>query len=332
MEANGRTAVEDLKSLSVNGSGAGELQATLEEAQAEMQSALTDSFDTPRAMRCIDKLIKDFNIHDVTHKANMDVRGLESIARWITKMVGIFGLDANATPPYSGIGWASTLANSNLSPAEIAAPYAEVLKTVKAEVVSLNLHSEVLDKLLATDVDSEFGSLVSSNTADPEALALPYLRTISRIRDELRNLAPTSPSKKAILTLSDQIRDADLLNLGVYLDDRPDNQPALIKFIPASELLAQKEEKAAKEREKAAQKETARLAREKLEAEKAEKAKLSHLEMFRSDERFGEWDEEGMPVKTSEGEDVPKSQLKKLRKDWERQKKAHEEWKAKNNA
>ena len=294
-----------------------------------MQSALVDSFDTPRAMRCIAKLINDFNIHEFNHKSNLDIRGLESAARWITKMVGIFGLDANASPPYNGIGWASTSATSNLSPTEIVAPYAEVLVKVKAEVTGLNLHSEALDKLLSTNVNTEFESLVSSKTTDSETLALPYLRNVSRIRDELRNLAPTSASKKQILTLSDQIRDNDLLNLGVYLDDRSENQPALIKFVPATELLAQKEEKAAKEREKSAQKEKARLERERLEAEKAEKAKMSHLDMFKSDQRWSAWDEEGMPTKTAAGEDVPKSALKKLRKDWERQKKAHEEWKAK---
>ena len=297
-----------------------------------MQSALTDSFDTPRAMRCIDKLIKDFNIHAGTHKADMDIRGLENIARWITKMVGIFGLDANASPPYSGLGWANTAANSKLPPAEIVAPYAEVLKKVKAEVEGLALDSKVLNEVMSANTHAEFESLVSAQSTDLESLALPFVRAVSRIRDELRNLAPSSPSKKQVLTLSDQIRDSDLLNLGVYLDDRPDNRPALIKFVPKEELLAQREEKAAKEREKAAQKEAARLARERLEAEKAERAKLSHFDMFKADEKWSAWDEEGMPTNTKEGEDVPKSALKKLRKDWERQKKAHEEWKAKNDA
>jgi len=131
------------------------------------------------------------------------------------------------------------------------------------------------------------------------------------------------------VTSSDRIRDEDLTNLGVYLDDRPDGQASLIKFVPKAELLAQREEKAAKEQEKAAQKEAARLARGKLEEEKEEKrekAKISPMDMFRGDERFGEWDEEGMPVKMKNGEEVLKSQLKKLRKDWERQKKLWEEY------
>jgi cysteinyl-tRNA synthetase len=171
--------------------------------------------------------------------------------------------------------------------------------------------------------------LNSAGIKDPEALAMPYLRSVSKVRDELRNLAPNSESKKQILSLSDQIRDNYLFNLGVWLDDRPDGQGALIKFIPKEELIAQREERAAKDREREAEKVAKRLKKEQEEREKAEKGKLSPLEMFR-DDRFSAWDEDGIPTKTKEGEDVTKSALKKLKKQWDVQKKAHEEWKAKN--
>lgn len=317
----------DLKYLSLN--TAQGLPETLEKAQSEMRSALSDSFNTPRAMRTIDELIKEANIHISTHKSDMDVRGLEAIARWVTKMVGIFGLDANASPPYEGLGWANSAAHSNMTPQEKVAPYAAVYSSVKASVQSLEAHSTVLDKLVAVDVDAEFASL---NSLDPEVLAMPYLRAVSRIRDELRKLAPSSPSKKSILALSDQIRDTDLTNVGVYLDDRPDDQPALIKFVPASELLAQREEKLAKEREKAAAKEKAKLEAERVKAEKEAKAKVSHLEMFKGGEKWSAWDEEGLPTKSKEGEDVSKAAMKKLRKEWEKQKKLHEDWKAKSSS
>jgi cysteinyl-tRNA synthetase len=35
--------------------------------------------------------------------------------------------------------------------------------------------------------------------------------------------------------------------------------------------------------------------------------------MFRDDERFSERDEDGLPTKTKEGEEVPKSELKKMK-------------------
>lgn len=319
----------DLKSLSIDESSP--LKATLEKYQAELNAALSDSFDTPRAMRSINELIKDTNIHISAHKSDFDIKGVDAIARWITKMVGVFGLDAKAQSPYEGLGWTSTISTENLSPSEIVKPYSEVFQKVKAAVTGLSVKSEVLDQLLATDWEAQFSSLTTKGVSDPEALALPYVRAVSKIRDEIRKLAPESSSKKQILALSDEIRDVDLTNLGVYLDDRSDGQSALIKFIPKEELLAAKEEKAAKEREKLAQKEAARLAREKLEAEKAEKAKVSPADMFK-DDRYSAWDAEGLPTKTKDGEDVPKSALKKLKKDWERQKKAHEDWKAKSGA
>ena len=88
-------------------------------------------------MRVLSELIKEANVHINTHKSDMDVRGLESIARWVTKMVGIFGLDANANPPYDGLGWASNVSNSKLSAKEIVEPYSAVYKKVTGEVEGL---------------------------------------------------------------------------------------------------------------------------------------------------------------------------------------------------
>ncbi|OWP04337.1 hypothetical protein B2J93_9405 [Marssonina coronariae] len=323
---NGNSA-ESLESLSLKDAGE-ELAAGLEKAQSEMKAALSDSFDTPRAMRIIAELIKEASIHINTQKASADIKGLENAARWVTKIVGIFGLDSEATSPYVGLGWVKKTSDE-LTPKELAAPFAKIYQSVKGEVERLSLHSEVLDQLLAGDVDAEFATLESSGTKDPEYLIYPYVRAISKIRDELRKIAPTSASKNDILKLSDQIRDDDLTNVGVYLDDRGEGQSSLPKFIPTDELLAQKEDKAAKEREKLAQKTQARLEREKAGLEKAERAKLSPSDMFR-DERFSAWDADGLPTKTKEGDDVPKSALKKLKKEWDRQKKMHEEWKAKN--
>ncbi|KAF8849635.1 hypothetical protein BDZ45DRAFT_680365 [Acephala macrosclerotiorum] len=321
-----QASLESIKSLSINGTPTG-LQQSLEKAQSDMNSALSDSFDTPRAMRVISELVKEGNIHIITHKSDVDIPGLEAITRWITKMVGIFGLDANASPPYEGLGWMSSASNGNLSSQEAVEPYLQVHLGVKSEVERLGLRSEALDALMRTDVDAEFAALEKSGTKDTEALAMPYLRAVSTIRDELRNIAPSSEKKKEILALSDQIRDNDLTNLGVYLDDRSD-QASLIKFVPREELLAAREEKAAKEREKATAKEKVRLETERRDREKEEKAKVDPLNMFK-DDRFSAWDERGIPTKTKEGEEVTKSALKKMQKEWQKQDQLHQAWKAK---
>ena len=51
--------------------------------------------------------------------------------------------------------------------------------------------------------------------------------------------------------------------------------------------------------------------------------------MFRTNE-YSAWDDEGVPTRDAAGEELTKSRAKKIRKDWERQKKLHEAWLATN--
>ncbi|KAM0523255.1 hypothetical protein ACHAPE_001750 [Trichoderma viride] len=305
------------------------LLAELKQAEKEVEAALTNSIDTPRAMLVILKLVNTTNSYLKDNK-DADLAEVEAIARWITKLVGIFGLDPNARPPYEGLGWASVI-SENTDPETAVKPYAAVLEQVKSDIAALSLSNETVSALLAKDPTSEFQAITQGGSRDIERLSLPYLRIVSQIRDELRRTVSTydPQTKKAILQITDRIRDQDLTNLGVYLDDRPDNQPSLIKFVPAAELIAAREEKIAREAEKAKKKEEARLAKEKADQEAREKAKVSPEDLFKNDERYSAWDEQGIPTKLKDGNEVPKSQLKNLKKAWEKQKKIHEDLKAK---
>ncbi|EGU87967.1 hypothetical protein FOXB_01450 [Fusarium oxysporum f. sp. conglutinans Fo5176] len=321
----------DVKSLSLSADGKASegLLAELEQAKKDFEAALVNSIDTPKAMSVILKLVNTANVHLRDNK-DADLVALESIARWITKIVGIFGLDSNASPPYEGLGWATVIA-SDVEPKTAVQPYAEVFTKAKSDVSGLSLESAEISALLEQDPTAEFESIASGGSRDPEQLTLPYLRAVSKLRDELRRIVSNQApeTKKAILSLTDRIRDEDLTNLGVYLDDRPDGQASLIKFIPAAELIAAREEKAAQAAEKARKKEEARLAREKADQEAREKAKVRPEDLFKGDERYSAWDEQGLPTKMKDGSDVPKSQLKGLKKQWDRQKKAHDDLKAK---
>jgi len=335
VEANEPTSAiqTGVEALSVADSKATDgLLAELEQAKKDVEVALTNSFDTPQVMRIIGDIIRKTNIHINTPNVNLDLVAVESIARWVTKIVGILGLDANASPPYDGLGWTSAPISADIDPATAVQPYEAVFDAVLADAKNLDLPAlETLSSLLSQSPGQDFKSLVEAGVRDPEQLGLPYVRATSKLRDELRRIAPSAAPelKKSILALSDRIRDFDLTNIGVYLDDRPDGQPSLIKFIPAAELIAVREEKEAKEAEKARAKEEARLAREKAEAEKWEKAKVPPQDMFKGDERYSEWDDEGMPTKLKDGSEVPKAQIKKLKKEWDRQKKAHSDYLAK---
>ncbi|KAJ0334279.1 hypothetical protein COL5a_000327 [Colletotrichum fioriniae] len=322
-------STDGVESLSLSEKPTGGLVSSLEKAKTDLQTALTNSFDTPQAMRFIQELVSEANKVVVSQDAEANVPALVAVARWITKILGTFGLDENAAAPYDGLGWAAPTSNAKLDPKTVVQPYATVFQAVKSDVEALKTSADSISALLSQqNPEAEFSALAEKGVRDPEQLALPYLRATSRLRDELRRIVSSvSPeTKKAILSLTDRIRDEDLTNLGVYLDDRPDGKSSLIKFVPASELIAAKNEKLAREADKARAKEEAKRAREQAEKEKWEKAKLPHTELFKGDEKYSEWDAEGLPTKLKDGSDVPKSQLKKLQKQWQSQKKAHEEY------
>ncbi|KAM0328800.1 hypothetical protein ACHAQA_005214 [Verticillium albo-atrum] len=323
----GSAPSDGVKSLSVSDdSPKSGLAAELEKAQKEMHDALSNSFDTPQAMRIIQDLVGTANLQLATETS---VATLEAIARWITQIVGIFGLDENAQPPYNGLGWTAPPLADGADPKEAVSALASAYETVVSDVKALNLSSELVSNLLAQQKpEAEFAAILERGVRDTDQLALPYARAVSRLRDELRKaVTSASPeSKKSILALTDRIRNEDLTNVGVYLDDRLDGKPSLIKFVPASELIAARNEKLAKEAEKVRAKEEAKRAKEQAEKEKWEKAKVPPTELFRSDDRYAEWDAEGLPTKLKDGTDVPKSQLKKLQKELQKQKKAHDEY------
>ena len=67
----------------------------------------------------------------------------------------------------------------------------------------MSLASENVSKLLEQDPTPEFETLSQGGVRDIEQLALPYLRGVSQIRDELRRIvsAQNPDTKKAILEL-----------------------------------------------------------------------------------------------------------------------------------
>ncbi|KAK0708022.1 tRNA synthetases class I (C) catalytic domain-containing protein [Lasiosphaeris hirsuta] len=323
---------DGIKDLSLAEGGAKGLAGELEQAKKDLNAALSNSFHTPEAMQILLRLVRDANIYMNDKSIQPNLQAVEAVARWATKIVGVFGLDASAQPPYNGLGWASEGAatSANVDPKTAVKPYATVYSAVKEEVQGLSIAEAAVQALLdQQNPDAEFAELEKTGDRDVEKLSLPYIRATSRLRDELRGIVSSATlepkTKQAILALSDRIRDYDLTDLGVQLDDQTD-KPSLIKFVPAARLRAAREEKAALLAEKAKQKEEARKARAKADEEKWAKAKIPPQEIFKSDAKYQDWDAEGLPTKLADGSEVPKSQVKKLKKDWDRQKKLHEEY------
>ena len=283
------------------------LAADLEATKSDVHAYLCDSFNTPGAMQAISEFITKYNSAD---KATLNPKDVEAAARWITSIVNILGLNGTATADSTEIGW------SGIDIPEEAKPFLQPLSTMRD---TLRQAARSKEGISAKDIEEALEQ--DSAPTEVSGSAQPYADVLTNFKTKIASLEPsnTNTIEKEILTLCDRLRDVDLFDLGIYLEDR-DNLPALLRPV-TREMIQAREEKEKRARQKQIEKQL----KEQEALKKLEKGKLSHLEMFRTNE-YSAWDDEGLPTRDAAGEEITKSRAKKLRKDWERQKKAHEAW------
>lgn len=155
---------------------------------------------------------------------------------------------------------------------------------------------------------------------------MPYLQAMSNFRDSIRSLSRDKAPHTDFLRLADKLRDTDMVDLGILLEDQEDGK-ALLKLVDPEVLKAQREEKEKLLREKAEKK---LKAKEKANEDRRlllEKGKVEPKDMFingSEKETFSKFDEEGIPTHDNEGKEVSKKKRKNLEKEREKQVKDHE--------
>lgn len=277
-----------------------ELDQLLESSKQRLHAALLDSFDTPTAMRVLSELITAYN-----STTNVPDATSIAIGEWVTRIVVIFGLDNNYRN--GQMGW------SGVDIPEKAKPFIYPLS---------DLRDKVREQAIKGAVDLEsLGRLDEKDTTYSDNQ--PYARAYADFQRKIFELHSKNAAPKDYLAACDYLRDSVLWDLDIYLEDR-EKRHALVRPLSAS-LRQERRDREAIAAQKAAAKEKAKADAEAAEKERLEKGKLSHLDMFRTSE-YSEWDAEGLPTKDVEGKEVAKSKSKKLKKDWDRQKKLHEAW------
>ncbi|EPS34601.1 hypothetical protein PDE_09565 [Penicillium oxalicum 114-2] len=297
--------VKDASALQGSGSDTS-FADDLEAAKAAVHKHLCDSFNTPGAMQAVSELITKYNTAD---KATLDPKVVEAAAVWVTSFVNMLGLNGTESVESTTVGWSGIDVPDEAKP--FVYPLASMRDTLRQAARSKDgISSQQIEETLNTTLPAE----VSDATK-------PYANAVANFRDRVSSLKSSASIEKDILALCDRVRDVDLFDLGIYLEDR-DNLPALVRPV-TREMIQAREEKEARAKQKQLEKQK----REQEALKQLEKGKLSHLEMFRTNE-YSAWDEDGLPTRDAAGEELTKSRTKKLRKDWERQKKAHEAWQA----
>ncbi|KAF5355446.1 hypothetical protein D9758_006390 [Tetrapyrgos nigripes] len=255
-----------------------ELTSRLYEAQSAFRAALCDSFNTPEALGVLRDLVSRTNTYINSRGNSVNVGVIENVARWIGKMLRMFGLGEGEN---TEIGWGQ---------------------------------------------ESQ-----GQGAVDKEEVVIPYVRALSSFRDSVRQLAMSKGETafKDILALCDKLRDVDLIPLGVALDDQEDGK-ALVKLVSPDELIRARDEKKAMQEAKAAKKAAQAEAERLKRLQKLEKGRVAPQDLFKppnvADGTYSSWDDSGLPLTDGEDKEISKNAMKKIRKEWETQKKLHEDF------
>ncbi len=147
-----------------------------------------------------------------------------------------------------------------------------------------------------------------------------YLDAFVLFRDQVR-AAARSKGLTELLELCDGVRDGVMVDLGVRVEDRnlADGQGSLWKLDDPAVLRKELEEKRQKQREAAHKKRKNKLA--KLEKDLAKWEGVAAVEpekMFLADERYGQFDEAGLPTALKNGDPLPKKQQKNAVKEMDK--------------
>ncbi|KAI8646810.1 cysteinyl-tRNA synthetase [Parasitella parasitica] len=211
-------------------------------------------------------------------------------------------------------------------------------KYMKVDTKGVNVHilskvakwvTSMLKVFGVADNGAEIGlgaAAAGQEAGNTEDILMPYLQALSTFRDQVRNGALSKVEHTEFLTMCDSLRDNQMIDLSVSLDDQEDGV-ALVKLVPREELIQAREKKLAIAAEKEAKKAAAAAERERKHLEKLEKGRVAPSDMFKSSEEFSKFDESGFPTHTKDGEEITKSRKKKLQKEFDNQKKLHEYFK-----
>ena len=147
-----------------------------------------------------------------------------------------------------------------------------------------------------------------------------------QFRDKIRQLAKSGTSEPSkYLIECDDLRDTIMPELGVSIEDVENSAKSLIKFVPASILLKQRQEKADKERERAETKQRQAEEQKQKRIEKLLRGKAKPEELFKTAE-WSKWDEQGLPTHGKDGQEVSRGRKKKLGKEQDAQVQLHRDY------
>ncbi|CAO1606084.1 cysteinyl-tRNA synthetase [Xanthoria calcicola] len=286
------------------------VQTYLAEAKGKFHSALTDSFNTSLAIQTISELITKYNSLEAS---TIPFEQSRMVALWITQMVNMFGLNGTAKVDSDTIGW------SGIDIPAFARPYLTLVSSIRDRLRQQAQKKESID---VEDV-ADIRQTISDSPLAESTETAPYQKVLEDVLAMVSQLTGSKQSTGSIMGVADRIRDENLWDLGVYLEDRADSPTARIRPV-TKELREAKDAQQAKKAKKSLA-DRSRTTTTTTPAGRDDKRTISPQELFKNEE-YSAWDDDGLPLKDNEGNELTNSKRKKLKKQWDHQKRLHDQW------
>ncbi|KAG6866398.1 hypothetical protein C0991_004683 [Blastosporella zonata] len=197
-----------------------ELTINFHESQSKFRAALCDSFNTPAALDILRDLVSKTNVYINSRGKNLNVGVVENCARWIGRMLRMFGLGEGENQE---IGWGQGDHESeSINREEVLMPYLRQLSSFRDGVRRLAIEKSdsglkdilaLCDKL--RDVDLIPLGVALDDQEDGKALVkLVSPADLIKARDEKRAQADAKAAKKASAAEHERLKRQQKLEKG----------------------------------------------------------------------------------------------------------------------
>ena len=175
-----------------------------------------------------------------------------------------------------------------------------------------------------------FMSAEGTGSRGDESMVMPLALLIAEFRHEVRKQARAS-GQEEILRLCDRLRDEQLVDAGIQLEDKPDTSqnPYAVKLRRREEILAERGERARQQEEKAKERERQKQVMKEKQIKAEAQRKMPPNEMFKTAEeieKYSAFDEHGIPTHFKDGKEIQGKAKKGLQTAYETQRNKYEKY------
>ena len=271
------------------------LEQAISGCKEKIHSAILDNFATPKVVEAISKLVLEA-------KATMDsptgsLEPVHKAAELVEKTMAMLGVE--------GLRVAQEPKDAWIEAVDIMAALRHQVRDVAKEKDAAQRQKLVKEAL----------AQVKSPSLAQKAKLKDLVSTVEAFQKDLKSLADSSGGQ--LLERCDRVRDLDLVQLGVRLEDRG-TDGYIWMFDDRGALEAEQKEAEEKAKAAARQKIQNKLNQKVKELEVAEKAAVDPKDLFQNGSNkglYGEFDGEGVPTKLASGEELSAKKRKDLAKD-----------------